>query len=97
MPVRTFFPWNACGGITWAVFYGLLGYYGGQAVVNVAESVGIVAAIVLAVAIVGGLLLSRVRDRRSRRRAVEMLSAQDPPVVQRDPTPAGGPAGPPAA
>jgi membrane protein DedA with SNARE-associated domain len=93
MPVRTFFPWNAFGGITWAVFYGLLGYYGGQAVVNVAESVGIVAAIVLAVAIVGGFVVNHLRERRSRRRA---LSAQDAPVVQREPTPAGGPAGPPA-
>ena len=42
MPFRVFFPWNAFGGITWAVTYGLLGYYGGQAVVNVAERVGIV-------------------------------------------------------
>ena len=84
MPLRTFVPWNAFGGITWATFYGLLGYYGGQAVVNVAESIGIVAAIVLAVAIVGGLLLNHRRDRRARRRTVEELSAQDAPVVQRD-------------
>jgi membrane protein DedA with SNARE-associated domain len=84
MPLRTFFPWNALGGITWATFYGLLGYYGGQAVVNVAESIGIVAATVLAVAIIGGLVVARVRERRARRRAAEELSAQDLPVVQRD-------------
>ena len=32
MPFRVFFPWNAAGGITWAITYGLLGYFGGQAV-----------------------------------------------------------------
>jgi membrane protein DedA with SNARE-associated domain len=104
MPLRIFFPWNAFGAITWAVTYGLLGYYGGQAVVNVAESIGIVAAIVLAVVILGGFVLHHLRDRRARRRAVEELSAQDLPVVERDrtggptgpPTPAGGPTGPPA-
>jgi membrane protein DedA with SNARE-associated domain len=84
MPFRVFFPWNAFGGITWAVTYGLLGYYGGQAVVNVAESVGIVAAVVLAVVILGGVLLNHLRQRRARRRAVEETSAQDMPVVQRD-------------
>jgi membrane protein DedA with SNARE-associated domain len=104
MPLRVFFPWNAFGAITWAVTYGLLGYYGGQAVVNVAESIGIVAAIVLAVVILGGFVLHHLRDRRARRRAVEELSAQDRPVVERDrtggptgpPTAAGGPTGPPA-
>ena len=103
MPLRVFFPWNAFGAITWAVTYGLLGYYGGQAVVNVAESIGIVAAIVLAVVILGGFVLHHLRDRRARRRGVEELGAQDLPVVQRDhrsaagpATSAGGPAGPPA-
>jgi len=104
MPLRTFFPWNAFGAVTWATFYGLLGYYGGQAVVNVAESIGIVAAIVLAAVILGGFVLHHLRDRRARRRAVEELSAQDLPVVERDrtggsngtPNPAGGPTGPPA-
>jgi membrane protein DedA with SNARE-associated domain len=93
MPFRVFFPWNAFGGITWAVTYGLLGYYGGQAVVNVAERVGIVAAIVLALGALGAFVLVRLRDRRSRRRAESELPAQDMPVVQRDQV--GGPAGPP--
>lgn len=64
MPFRTFFPWNAFGGVTWAVTYGLLGYYGGQAVINVAERVGIIAAIVLAIVFVGGFVLVRLRERR---------------------------------
>lgn len=88
MPFRIFFPWNAFGGITWAVTYGLLGYYGGQAVINVAERVGIIAAIVLAAVIVGGWLLIRVRERRRRSGSVGD-QAGSPPT-------AGGPAGPPA-
>ncbi|HWD69664.1 MAG TPA: DedA family protein [Solirubrobacteraceae bacterium] len=70
MPVRTFFPWNAFGGITWAITYGLLGYYGGQAVINVVERVGIIAAIVLAIVIVGGFVVVRVRERRGRSSSV---------------------------
>ena len=93
MPFRVFFPWNAFGGITWAVTYGLLGYYGGQAVVNVAESAGIVLAIVLLVSVLGGLVLYRVRERRRRRHAA--LVAVDRREIRREG--AGGPAGPPAA
>jgi membrane protein DedA with SNARE-associated domain len=93
MPLRVFFPWNAFGAITWAVTYGLLGYYGGQAVVNVAERVGIVAAIVLATVIVGGFVLNHLRERRARRRAERSGAAAGP---AEPPTPAGGPAGPPA-
>jgi len=83
MPLRTFFPWNALGGITWATFYGLLGYYGGQAVVNVAESIGIVAAIVLAVAIIGGLVVARVRERRARRRHQLVVQRDHQPCENR--------------
>jgi membrane protein DedA with SNARE-associated domain len=67
MPLRVFFPWNAAGGITWAITYGLVGYYGGDAVAHVLERVGIIAAIVLGVAIVGGLVYMKVRERRARR------------------------------
>ena len=88
MPFRLFFAWNAFGGITWALTYGLLGYYGGQAVVNVAERVGIVAAIALAVIIVGGLVFVRLREWHRRRRR------REPPLRG---SCAGGPAGPPAA
>ncbi|MGH2862807.1 MAG: DedA family protein [Solirubrobacteraceae bacterium] len=87
MPFRVFFPWNAFGGITWAVTYGLLGYYGGQAVVNVAERVGIVAAIVLAVVVLGGFVLVRLRERRGHRRSESEGGRSNS---------AGGPAGPPA-
>jgi membrane-associated protein len=64
MPFRVFFPWNAIGGITWAVTYGLVGYYGGNAVADVFARVGIIAAIVLAALAVGALVWWRVRERR---------------------------------
>ena len=85
MPFRTFFAWNAFGGVTWAVSYGLLGYFGGQAVVNVAERVGIVAAIVLAVVVLGGFVLVRLRERRAHAR------------MQSDPTRSGSANGPAAS
>jgi membrane-associated protein len=88
MPFRTFFPWNAVGGITWAITYGLVGYYGGNAVAHVFERVGIVAAIVLAVAVVAGLVWMKLRERRTQRRFDEDLRDVGDP--------AGGPAGPPA-
>ena len=87
MPFRTFFPWNAFGGITWAITFGLVGYYGGHAVAHVLERVGIVAAVVLGVGIVAAVVLSKLRERRVERRFDE--------EQERD-SPAGGPAGPPA-
>jgi membrane protein DedA with SNARE-associated domain len=60
----TFFFWNALGGITWATTFGLLGYYGGSAVTSVLSTVGLVAAIALGVALVGGVGYMKVRERR---------------------------------
>jgi membrane protein DedA with SNARE-associated domain len=57
MPWRTFLLWNALGGMAWATCFGLLGYFGGNAVAHIVERVGIGAAIavvcVLAIAYVG--------------------------------------------
>jgi membrane protein DedA with SNARE-associated domain len=64
MRFRTFFAWNALGAITWALTYGLLGYFGGTAFTNVLEKVGVGAAVVLAVAVVGGIVYLKVRERR---------------------------------
>jgi|SRR5579863_688049 len=93
MPFRTFFPWNAVGGITWAITYGLVGYFGGNAVAHVFESVGIIAAIVLGVLLLAGLIWWRAREFR-RMREGRSNSAGGPAGP---PTSAGGPAGPPAA
>ena len=64
-----FFLWNALGGITWAITYGLIGYYGGQAAANVLSQVGIYGAIALGVAAV--LALGFVKWRKHRREAQE--------------------------
>ena len=67
MRFRTFFAWNAMGGITWAIAYGLVGYYGGDAVAHVLERVGIVAAVVLVVLFLGGFVYVKLRERRTER------------------------------
>jgi membrane protein DedA with SNARE-associated domain len=56
-----FFLWNAFGGITWAVTYGLVGYYGGQAAANVLSQIGIAGAVILALAVIGFLIYLKVR------------------------------------
>jgi membrane protein DedA with SNARE-associated domain len=67
MPLPTFFAWNAIGGITWAVTYGVAGYYGGNAVTSVMASVGVVAAGVLVVGVVVGFGYVKLRERRAER------------------------------
>ncbi len=49
MPFKQFFFWNALGGITWGITYGLVGYYGGQAAAHVLAEAGIVGLVVLLV------------------------------------------------
>jgi membrane protein DedA with SNARE-associated domain len=92
MRFLTFFLWNAAGGITWATTYGLVGYYGGNAVAHVLERVGIIAAIVLAVAAVGGFIYYEVHKRRGEKTRLETDPADD-----KDLQAAGGSAEPPAA
>lgn len=65
MPLKLFFFWNALGGITWGVTYGLVGYYGGHAAVHVLSQIGLAGAVVLAVAIAGFFVALRVRERRA--------------------------------
>jgi membrane protein DedA with SNARE-associated domain len=59
-----FFAWNALGGITWGVTYGLVGYYAGSAAANAITTFGIYAAVALAVLVVGGFALVKWRERR---------------------------------
>jgi membrane protein DedA with SNARE-associated domain len=69
MPFRLFFFWNALGGITWGITFGLVGYYGGNAAAHVLAQAGIVGAVVLGVFAVGAFgyfkLRGRARERRS--------------------------------
>jgi membrane protein DedA with SNARE-associated domain len=65
MQFSHFFAWNAFGAITWGTTYGLLGYYGGHTVIDVLSTVGIGAAILLGVALVGGYGYLKIRERRA--------------------------------
>ena len=65
MRFRDFFFWNALGGISWGITFGLAGYFGGHAAANLITRFGVFAAIGLGVVIVVGLVALRVRERRS--------------------------------
>lgn len=66
MRFAQFFFWNALGGVTWGVTYGLVGYFGGKAAAHVLSQIGIAGAVLLALAVIGGLVYIRVRERRMR-------------------------------
>lgn len=67
MRFPTFFFWNALGGITWAVTYGLVGYYGGDAVAHVFERIGIVAAVAVVIVVIGAATYAKLREHRYER------------------------------
>ena len=69
MAFRQFFFWNALGGITWGITYGLVGYYGGQAAAGVLATAGIIGAILLALLVVGALVYFRLRNRAQARKS----------------------------
>jgi membrane-associated protein len=64
MPFKQFFFWNALGGITWGVTYGLVGYYGGQAAAHVLAQAGIVGFVMLLVVPVVIYVIVKRRERR---------------------------------
>jgi membrane protein DedA with SNARE-associated domain len=59
-----FFFWNALGGITWGITYGLVGYFAGEAGAGVLARFGIVGAGVLIVAFIAIPVIGAVRRRR---------------------------------
>jgi membrane-associated protein len=65
MPFKQFFFWNALGGITWGVTYGLVGYYGGQAAAHVLAEAGIVGLVVLLILPVVIYFVVKRRERRA--------------------------------
>jgi membrane protein DedA with SNARE-associated domain len=65
MPLKLFFFWNALGGITWGITFGLVGYYGGHAATHVLATMGIIGAIVLGVMLVAFLVFVWLRERRA--------------------------------
>jgi membrane protein DedA with SNARE-associated domain len=68
MPWRRFLFWNAAGGIVWATVVGLTAYYGGRAAADAIARFGVVAGVVVFVALVVGWLVLRFVHRRIERR-----------------------------
>jgi membrane protein DedA with SNARE-associated domain len=66
---RSFFLWNALGGICWATAIGLLAYFLGNAAGNVIETFGIYGLVAVVIA-VGGVLVAHRRHRRRTRQAL---------------------------
>jgi membrane protein DedA with SNARE-associated domain len=64
MPWRRFLVWNALGGIAWAICFGLLGYFVGEAVARVVERVGLAIVIVVGLGLLATYGLVRWRLRR---------------------------------
>jgi membrane protein DedA with SNARE-associated domain len=64
MPFRQFFFYNALGGITWGVTFGLVGYFAGSAAADAITKFGVYAAIALAVLLLGGYGFLKARERR---------------------------------
>jgi membrane protein DedA with SNARE-associated domain len=85
MRFREFFFWNALGGITWAVTYGLVGYFVGSAAADAISSIGVFAAIGLVAVAIAGYGYLKLRERR----AVES-GPSEPPAASEPPT--GAPA-----
>jgi membrane protein DedA with SNARE-associated domain len=64
MPFRQFLFYNALGGVTWGITFGLVGYVAGSAAADLITRFGVYAAIALAVLAVGAYLFYRSRERR---------------------------------
>ncbi len=65
MEFKHFFFWNALGGITWGVTYGLVGYFGGQAAAHVLAEAGIVGLVVLLILPLAIYFFVKRRERRA--------------------------------
>lgn len=77
MRFRQFFFWNALGGISWAITYGLVGYFAGEAGAGVLKRLGIVGAIILGVMLVGGVTFLVIRERRH---SARLEREEEPPA-----------------
>jgi membrane protein DedA with SNARE-associated domain len=62
---RSFLLWNALGGIGWALFFGLLGYWGGEATAELVARLGVGAAIAAGLALAGVWAWLHLRQRRA--------------------------------
>jgi membrane protein DedA with SNARE-associated domain len=62
---RSFLFWNALGGIGWALFFGLLGYWGGEATAHLVARLGVGAAIAVGLGVGGFWVWLHLRHRRA--------------------------------
>jgi membrane protein DedA with SNARE-associated domain len=62
---RSFFFWNACGGIVWATAVGLIGYFLGHAAGNAIQTFGLFGLVGVLVVIVGVFTAHRRHVRRT--------------------------------
>jgi membrane protein DedA with SNARE-associated domain len=79
MPWRSFLLWNALGGITWAIWFGLLGYFGGEAAAHLIARVGVAVAVMVISGFVAGYVILHLRLRRRRRAGEPPISVEIPP------------------
>ncbi|HET6850205.1 MAG TPA: DedA family protein [Gaiellales bacterium] len=70
MPWRSFFLWNAVGGVTWVVTVGLAAYYIGHQAQSAITAFGLVGLLGLVIALIGHGIWTR-RASQAPRRAVE--------------------------
>lgn len=88
MPARSFFLWNALGGVCWAVSVGLLGYFLGATGERLVTQVGVWAAVAGACVLVAGLVWFKLRERRALRAEQEEAEEVDPPSPRAPRSPA---------
>jgi membrane protein DedA with SNARE-associated domain len=84
MPYPTFLLYNAAGAITWALSYGLVGYFGGPAAADAIKTAGTYALIAVGVIVVV-LLVWWVRRRRRRAGESRPASVAGDPDAVADP------------
>lgn len=75
---RSFFFWNASGGICWATGVGLLAYYLGHAAGSALHTFGLFG-LVAVLLVVGGALIAHVRHRRRHSRSEQSTEEQPRP------------------
>jgi membrane protein DedA with SNARE-associated domain len=68
MPYRRFLVYNAAGGVVWGVGSVLLGYLAGNSYAAIEKVVGQAAAVVVAVLVIAGLVVWRIRTWNRERR-----------------------------
>ncbi len=76
---RTFFLWNALGGICWATAVGLVAYFIGKSASNAITTFGIYGLAAVVLALGGALVLHLRHRRRSRAAAVAGQASRQPP------------------